>query len=56
MVRWLRICVPNAEDLGSIPGQGKDPIHHNEDLAQPKKKKLNERNFLLAIFSLWVNL
>ena len=22
MVQWLRLCVPNAEGLGSIPGQG----------------------------------
>ena len=22
MVQWLRLCAPNAEGLGSIPGQG----------------------------------
>ena len=22
VVQWLRICAPNAGDLGSIPGQG----------------------------------
>ena len=22
LVQWLRLCTPNAGDLGSIPGQG----------------------------------
>ena len=22
MAQWLRLCIPNAEELGSIPGQG----------------------------------
>ena len=22
MVQWLKLCAPNAEGLGSIPGQG----------------------------------
>ena len=22
MVQWLRLCIPNAGDPGSIPGQG----------------------------------
>ena len=25
VVQWLRLCVPNAGALGSIPGQGLDP-------------------------------
>ena len=46
MVQWLRLLIPNAGELGSIPGQGtrshmlqlsfhastKDPACHNEDL------------------------
>ena len=39
MAQWLRLHVPNAGDLGSIPGQGtrshtlqlEDPTYHNQD-------------------------
>ena len=45
VVHRLRLCVPNAGGLGSIPGLGtrstcqniKDPASCSQDLAQPNK-------------------
>ena len=53
VVQWLRLHAPNAEGLGSIPGQGtrshmhvatksshattKDPASRNQDMVQPNK-------------------
>ena len=27
MVQWLRLCAPNAGDMGSMPGQGTNVLH-----------------------------
>ena len=47
VVQWLRLCTPNAVDLGSIPGWGarsnsldaatkiEEPMCHNQDPEQP---------------------
>ena len=37
MVRWLRLCPPNAGGMGSIPGQGTKITACCTDRAPPKK-------------------
>ena len=33
MVQWFRFCLPNAGDMGSIPGQGTKIPHSVEHLS-----------------------
>ena len=43
MVQWLRLCAPDAEDPGSIPGQGtrsfSQGIRQKEERKEGGKKK-----------------
>ena len=39
-VQWLRLCAPNAEGMGSIPGWGAKTLHATWHGQKKKKKKV----------------
>ena len=48
VAQWLRLCAPNAGDLGSIPGQGTIiphvAQHGQKKIFKKKKRKENVYN------------
>ena len=40
-VQWLRLCAPDAEGPGLIPGRGTKIPHATCHAAQPKESKIN---------------
>ena len=49
MVQWLRFHAPNAEGLGSIPGQETKSLHATW-WSQKKKKKEKEQQLWPALY------
>ena len=44
VVQWLRLCAPNAGDMGSIPGQG-TKIPHACRARKKKKRQTKKQNY-----------
>ena len=51
VVQWLRLCIPNAGDTGSIHGQGTKIPH--AAWAQPKKNQKKNPNRIPGSSLLW---